>query len=458
MAPQSKATLTSGSIPQVLTRLTIPMIFGLFGMIAFNLVDAFFIGKLGTGEDSSALDALGFTMPVVLIMGAMGMGFSMGASAIIAKAIGEGNQTKVQRLTVDSLSLAFSFALLFVIVGLFTMDPVFMLLGAEGEVLELVKDYMRVWYIGVPFVIVPFVGNSSIRANGDTKTPAMIMMSMVGLNIILDPILIFGLGPVPSMGLEGAALATLISRLISLVLSVYVLKRMNMLTNRIPTLEEMLQSWKGVLHIGLPAAATNLVVPLTTALITNLVAQHGSAAVGALGVAAKIDLFAIMVVVALSSVMGPFVGQNIGAGQLDRLSKGVTLGEKFSIFWGLGMLVVIGLLGPWIAPIFSDNPKVVEVITLYLAIVPFGYAARCVYAIGNTILNVMDKPLLASTITLIQMFVVYLPMAYLGSSLFGLHGIFGAQALAFLVGGSVSYFLVMKTLRSMPEQMQLKTT
>ena len=186
-------------------------------------------------------------------------------------------------------------------IGSLTIEPVFRLLGATDDVLPLIKEYMEIWYLGVIVVIVPFVGNSAIRSNGDTRTPALIMICMVLLNGVLDPIMIFGWGPVPEMGMHGAALATVISRAIGLILSLYFLRyRDDLLSVKIPSFKKMYESWKGILFIGLPAAATNLVVPFTTALITELVATKGAAAVAALGVAARIDVLAIAVVVALS--------------------------------------------------------------------------------------------------------------------------------------------------------------
>ncbi|GAB4417360.1 MAG: MATE family efflux transporter [Bacteroidia bacterium] len=450
MSQRTRATLTEGPIAAQLTKLTIPMVFGVFSMVAFNLVDTYFVGQIGTEQ----LAALSFTLPVVMVLGAIGMGMSMGASAVVSQAIGAGDKQRVQRLTIDSLVLATIFALVFVALGLWTMDPLFRLLGAEGVVLGYVKEYMVTWYVGVAFVIVPFVGNSAIRADGDTLTPAVIMGSMVGLNIILDPIFIFGWWVVPAMGMKGAALATVIARALSLVLGLWVLWRKDMLTLAIPSWSTALDSWKSILRIGLPASATNLVAPLSTALITRLVAKHGEEAVAALGVSSRIDLFAIMLVVALSTVIGPFVGQNLGARKLDRLSEGVRLSQRFSILWGLAMLALLGLSARWVAAIFSDNPAVIDNIVLYLWSVPFGYSARCVYAIGNTILNVLNRPLLASTITLVQMFVIYLPMAYLGSYLWGLPGIFGALALAYTAGGTASYLWVRRELRRLQASAQ----
>ncbi|MDX1908838.1 MAG: MATE family efflux transporter [Bacteroidia bacterium] len=237
-----------------------------------------------------------------------------------------------------------------------------------------------------------------------------------------------------------------IARGFSLVVSLWVLHRAGMLTARRPSFEELRQSWSGILAVGLPASLTNLIVPLTSALITGIVARFGKEAVAALSVCARIDLFAIMAVVALSTVIGPFVGQNIGAREIGRVRTGVVLGQRFSLLYGLGISLLLAIAARWIAPLFSDNTLVIQHIILYLSVAPIGYAARGIYALGNTVLNVMNEPLTASLVTLIQMFGVYLPMAFLGANWFGLIGAFGAIPLAYTVGGTVSYLLVRRKL------------
>jgi len=438
MASSSKAKLTEGAIAPMLTRLTLPMILGIFAVVSFNLVDTYFVGQIGTNE----LAALSFTLPVVLILNAIGMGMSMGASAVVSRAVGKGNQERVKRLTVDSLFLAVVLAGIFVLIGIFTLKPLFRLLGASEEIIPLIGDYMYIWYIGVIFVIVPFVGNSCIRANGDTKTPAMIMVSMVVLNVILDPIFIFGWGPIPALEIKGAALSTVIARALSLVFGLYVLRRQNMLTRKIPDIKDLLESWRKILYIGGPASLTNLVVPLTTGLITSIVAGFGKEAVAALGVSSRIDLFAIMVVVALSSVLGPFVGQNLGAKKLDRLQQGVNISQRFGLVWGVLMLGILFFTGRYVGSLFTDNEEVIGHIALYLSIVPFSYSFRSIYALDNTILNVLNKPIMASIITITMMFGVYLPLAYAGAEYLGLAGVFGSIAVAYAYGGLLSYVLV----------------
>ncbi|WNJ18073.1 MATE family efflux transporter [Pontibacter sp. G13] len=443
MSTPRTSSLTSGPIAPTLARLTGPMILGMFSMIAFNLADFTFVGMIGTLDQA----AMSFTLPVVMILGAIGMGMSMGAAAVVSKAVGEENPKKVQRLTVDSLFLAVVLAGIFVFVGLLTIDPLFRALGANEETLPKIKEYMEIWYAGVIFVIVPFVGNSAIRAAGDTLTPAIIMISMVGLNILLDYLLILGPGPFPEMGIRGAAWGTLIARGFSLIFGMIVLFRRNMLTAAIPSAKDAWASWLSILKIGLPASATNLVVPMTTALITKIVSEFGEGAIAAIGVASRIDLFAIMVVVALSSVMGPFVGQNLGARKYQRLKEGIDMAQRFSLIWGIAMMGLLFLTSKWVAPIFTNDPEVIDILIQYLWIAPIGYAPRCIYALGNTILNTLGKPLQASSITIVQMFGIYLPMAWAGAQMFGLQGVFWSLALAYVAGGTASFLLVRREVK-----------
>ena len=221
MKKAGRANLTEGAVGRTLIKLTIPMFLAILAMVVFNLVDTAFVGRLGTEE----LAAISFTFPVVLVINSLAGGLGVGASAVISQAIGKGDRYRVQRLTTDSLGLSVMVGVVFVSIGLVTIDPLFRLLGATPEVLPLIRQYMTLWYIGVIFVVIPMVGNAAIRATGDTRTPATIMMVAAGINIILDPILIFGLGFFPGLGIAGAALATVIARAITLGASLWVLVR-----------------------------------------------------------------------------------------------------------------------------------------------------------------------------------------------------------------------------------------
>ena len=419
------------------------MIIGMVGMVAFNLVDTFFVGQLGTQE----LAALSFTFPIIMVIVSLAMGIGTGASAVISQAIGRGDHHKVQRLTTDSLILSFLLVAFFVAFGMLTIEPLFRLLGAEPEIIPLIREYMVIWYPGVLFVIIPMVGNNAIRATGDTKTPSAIMLVAVVVNIILDPLLIFGLGPFPMLGLTGAAIATVVSRAITLVVALWVLcYRDRMMTFELPATKELIDSWKSILYIGLPVAGTRLLSPVAMGVIISLVASYGHEAVAAFGVGTRIEFFALTVVFALSTVMGPFVGQNWGARRFERVNLGVRYSTVFSLVWGVAMFTVLALAARPIASLFNDDPQVISIIMLYLWIVPIGYALFGVFQISTMTLNVLNRPGPAAVLMIIQMFILYIPLAYLGSYLFGLAGIFAAIVLAYSLSGIASHFVLKRVL------------
>ena len=327
----NQAKLIEGNIPGQLVRLTLPMFVGILGMISFNLIDTFFVGRLGAKE----LAAMSFTFPVVMIIGSISMGLGIGASSVISRAIGEGAHRKVVRLTTDGLLLALLTVIVFVTAGLFTLEPLFTALGADAELLPLIESYMKIWYLGVPFVIIPMVGNNAIRATGDTKTPSAIMFVAIVVNSVLDPLLIFGIGPFPRMELEGAALATVIARAVTLIVAFWVLwKREKMLSLAIPKITQVFNSWKKILYVGVSAAGTNLIIPISIGIITRLVSAHGNEAVAGFGVASRIEAFSLTIMMALGSVMAPFAGQNLGAGKIGRIRTALKLGRGFSMVWG----------------------------------------------------------------------------------------------------------------------------
>ncbi|MCP4217056.1 MAG: MATE family efflux transporter [bacterium] len=441
MREERNKRLTQAPVGKTLTALTIPMIVGMAGIIAFNLVDTFFVGRLGTLE----LAAISFTFPVIMVITSIAVGIGTGASAAIARAIGEGNAEKVKRLTTDSLLLSVLIVIVFSIFGLLTIEPVFKLLGAKPELLPLIKSYMQLWYIGVPFVIIPMVGNSAIRATGDTKTPGLIMVVAVTINIILDPLFIFGLGPFPRWGLAGAAIATVISRAITFIISLSVLHfREKMLTWQVPKLADVVSSWRAVLYIGLPATGTHLIIPAVMSIVTRLIATYGPEAVAAFGVSTRIDMFTLMVIIALSSVLVPFIGQNHGAGKKERIKLGIKLSQKFAMLWGAAMFIVLLLGGNTIAAVFNDNVLVISNIRFYLLVVPISYGFQGVFILSSSAFNALNKPFPAVLLSLVHAFILYLPMAYIASHFFGLKGLFIAIPIANALAGAASFFWLRK--------------
>jgi putative MATE family efflux protein len=441
---QRAALLTHGPVGKTLIKLTIPMIFGLIGIVAFNLVDTYFVGKLGTSE----LAALSFTFPVVLVIGSLAMGIGMGASAVISRAVGEGDRDKVQRLATDSLLLALIFVGFFIVIGLFTIGPLFRALGAPEDILPLIRQYMKIWYPGMIFVVIPMVGNNAIRAIGDTRTPGLIMLVAAGVNGALDPLLIFGIGPFPRLEIVGAAIATVIARAVTLVVAVYVLWRRERLitVSRVP-FKKIFNSWKRVLYIGIPTAAARMIIPVGLGIITRMLSAYGPEAVASFGVSSRIEFFSLTVVTALSVVLGPFVGQNWGAGMHGRARTGVRYSSLFSMLWGALLWAVLALIARPVASQFNENPEVIDGIVLFLRIVPVGYGLQGILLLAVSTLNVLNKPLHSAALRVLQMFVLFVPFAILGSQLLGMSGIFAALSFSYLVSGLLSHLLLKKTMK-----------
>lgn len=427
--------LTTGRVSTQLTKLTLPMVWGVFAIVAFNLADTYFVSQLGTNE----LAAMSFTFPVVMVLGSIAMGLGVGAASVIARAIGEGDFHQVKVLTTNSLTLAMVVVGIFVAVGLATIKPLFTLLGANEIILPLVRQYMIVWYWGMIFLVIPMVGNNAIRAAGNTLTPSLIMTVASVVNIVLDPVFIFGFGSIPALGLQGAALATVISRATTLVASLWILHfSERMILWRVP-IAQTWGCWKKVLHVGLPAAGTNAINPISVGFITSLIAGYGAETVAGFGIASRIESFAVIALMALSASMAPFVGQNWGAQKYSRVHEALRLSSIFCLIWGIFIAIFLGLTAPQLATIFDRNVEVVATASLYLRLVPISYAAYGVMSIATSTFNALGKPLPAVAMTVARMLIIYVPLAYLGSRLFGVVGIFAAASLANAVVGIVAY-------------------
>ncbi|GAH17157.1 unnamed protein product, partial [marine sediment metagenome] len=262
---------------------------------------------------------------------------------------------------------------------------------------------------------------NAIRATGDTITPSAIMVVAIVINLTLDPMLIFGIKPFPRLELAGAALATVIARAVTLVVSLLVLTcREKMLTFKVPKPKDVFNSWKQILYVGLPAAGTNMIIPVSIGIITRLVSSYGSESVAGFGVASRIEHFALTLVMALSTVLIPFVGQNFGAGKHARIQMGVKYSQIFAMLWGAFIFILLIISARMIAGIFNKNPAVISSIVLYLIIVSISYGAHGVFLLTASTFNALNKPLPASGLSILRMFILYIPFALLGSRLFGL--------------------------------------
>ena len=434
--------ITGAPEARVLAKLAAPMMIGILGMSIFNIMDTFYVARLGTAE----LAALSFTFPVIMIISSVAHGLGVGMTAAVSKAAGSGNNEKLVNVISWGLLLAAALVVIVVIGGELTVKIVFTALGADDQTLPLITDYMQIWYIGAAFVVIPMIGNSAIRGLGDTKLPSTVMLTAAAINTVLDPLLIFGIGPFPEMGVKGAALSTVFARFITFNVALWILiKREKVISFKNPS--SAVSAWKELLFVGIPNTLIKLIIPLGTAVITRIISSHGQEAVAGFGVASKIEMFSLMPLMALTAVTPIFVGQNISAGKGFRVLKGLSLSARFAVIYGVFISLLLFFFGRNIAGFFNKSPDVVSVVFLYMIIVAPAFCFRGMMDLSVTSLSVIEKPVHSAVISLIQMFVLYIPMAYLGSRVLGVKGIFGALSVSLVITGLSSFFGVRKYIK-----------
>lgn len=441
----SGGRLTTGPIPRHVRALTIPMVGGIMAVISKSIVDTYFVAQLGT----DALSAMAFMFPVMMIVANLAIGLGAGTSSVVARCIGEGDSSQVRRRATDGLILAFVLVSAMSLVGLATLEPLFTLLGADASVMVHVKAYMRTWYWGIAFLVVPMVGNGIIRATGDAKIPGIMMAVSALLNAALDPVLIFGLFGVPKFGIQGAALATVISNVMTFCGALAILYfRERLIEFRPPPVSEFIVSAKDILRIGLPASVTNMINPIGTAFVTAIIARFGAEAVAGYGVATRIESLAVVVMLALSASVGPVVGQNAGAGQFGRVKETLFFAYKVCAVWGVLMAVVLYFAGPTVAEVFDTNPEVIEVATTYLAIVPISFVGYGLGIVTAATFNALGRPLGATLLTVVRVVVVSVPVTYFASEAIGWQGIVVGAALGNIMVGLAALVVARRTINS----------
>lgn len=431
-----KARLTEGPVGRHLVNMTVPVLFGITTMMAQGFVDAWFVGRVGVRE----LAALSFGFPILMIVTSVAIGLGAGTSSVVARAIGANDHRRARRLATDSLFLSFIITALVSLLGFVTIEPLFRLLGAPEDMIPLIRGYMVILYSGVPFVVVGMVGMSSMRATGDTRLPSMLMVLAAAINIALDPILIFGVGPIPAMGLNGAAMAALLARGSIFFGTLYLMRyRLNMISLNKPDPGELKKSWQDILHVGIPAAGTNAIIPIGMTVITAMIAQYGPEAVAGFGVANRIESLTLVVFYALSAVIGPFVGQNMSRGNHARILRALNLCAMFCIGLGLLIAALLASLADFLPALFSDTQELISVTRMYLLVVPISYGAYGIVMIMNASFNGMGKPFPAVYISVGRMIVLYVPLAFIGRHYFDIAGIFVAFTAANILSGLIAF-------------------
>ncbi len=436
--------LLNHPIRPTLVRMTLPMMLGIVSLMLFNLVDIYFVSMLGTEQMAS----LAFTFPVTFSVVSLAIGFGIGTSATLARLIGSGDQKQAAELASDNLLMTLLLVFLFSLAAQWVMVPLFRLLGADDLHLGYIMDYMGIWWFGAVFMVTNMVANSTLRARGDTKTPALVMAVSSVINVLLDPLFIFGWGPIPALGIKGAALASVVawaSVFFYVLLVLY--KRYQLIVLVKPQLARIWGHWNQVMKIGLPAALSNMLTPIAGGVLTAFVAHHGTEAVAAFGVGNRLESLSLLVCLALSMTLPPFISQNYGAGQIERVKTAYQGAIIFALGWQFLIFLLLLVLQSPISQLFADSDAVREPLLLWLTIVPLGFGMQAVIFLSASTFNALHLPMRAMRISIMRLFVFYIPLAWLTNYLWGLEGMFTAFVLANALTAIIAYRWVMVSLQ-----------
>lgn len=435
--------LLEGPIAATLLRKTLPVIGGMIAMMSFNLVDTWFISRLGT----EPLAAVSFTFPVVFTVISLAIGLGIGTSAVVARRLGRGEFEAVRRRTTDAALLALAVGLLMTLLGLATLEPLFRLLGADDALMPHIRDYMGIWYLGAAAVIVPRVLNSVLRAHGNTVTQGLMMALAAGANVLLDWLLIFGVGPFPAMGVSGAALATVLSWGLMAVALGFQKELRGLIDLAGLTPAGLLESWRELGRIAGPAALTSVFTPVAMGLLTRIIAGYGHDAVAGFGVGTRIEAVAQIAVLGLSMTLSPLVSQNAGAGQLDRVRRAIFGCFAFVLAWQLLVWLLLQGLAPWVVAGYAERDGVGEVLRTFLWLVPLGLGAQGVVILAVSSCNALHRPARAMRLSVTRLFLLLVPLAWLGGRLAGTTGVFAGMLAANGLMAIVAWWQVRRLLR-----------
>ncbi|MEM7282498.1 MAG: MATE family efflux transporter [Pseudomonadota bacterium] len=412
------------------------MALALVALISFEAVDLFFIAQLGVVP----LAAVSLTFPVIALLTGIGIGFEAGAASCVSRAVGRKNNSLSRRLTTDAVVMAGIVTLLLCLIGQRTIQPLFNLLGGAPELLPYFREYLSIWYWVEPIAIMLWTALASIRARGHAPLESKLIIAAAVINLILDPLLIFGLFGFPRLEVQGAAIASLIANGVVFGYALLHLKfRLNVFASPWADLKDILHSLKELATIGIPAIATNAIIPISNGIIVSLVAAYGVTATAAFGVAMRIEPLALIPYYALSAVSSPFAGQNIAAGKHMRLFEGQRVILRFCIGLGLVLALVIAIVAKPLAGLFSSEPDVLHIASMYLWFVAPSYGIYGVVMAINASFNGIGNPLPAVAISAARVIIVLLPIVFVAQKMFGLFGIFAAISIANLVVGIGAY-------------------
>lgn len=432
-----RTDFTVGNIPRHLLIFAIPMLVGNLLQTFYNTVDSIWVGRfLGSG----ALAAVSVSFPVLFLFVAFATGLGIGNNVMIAQYLGAKKEEEVARTITNALTV-------FTVIGLFTMmagllfhQSILKIIKTPDEIMPLASSYLLIFLLGLPFLFIYNAINTIFQGMGNSKTPLRLLVYATVLNVILDPILILGIGPFPRMGIAGAALATTISQGLSGILGLSALQKTGFVRFTkgfifSPRLSRIM------FRLGLPASAQQTVLSLGFLMMTSIVNAFGKNVIAAFGAGSRVDQFAFLPAMTFSLAISSVVGQNLGALNFQRAKDVARWGAIISSLFAVVTTVVIFLITPSIIHIFTTDPQVVELGIVYLRIVSFSYLPLALMFAYNGFLRGAGDTFQTMLNTILTLWIVRIPLAKILSSLPQLQeqGIWISQIIGPTAGFLIAY-------------------
>ncbi|OGO02139.1 MAG: hypothetical protein A2Y90_03030 [Chloroflexi bacterium RBG_13_52_12] len=429
---------------RLLVALSLPGIASTITTSLYNIVDTIWVARLG----HEAIAALTIVFPYQILFYAVGGGTGIGISAIVSRRFGEKNLEATNHVAGQIFFLSAFWGLLFLMAAVFFSGNILRAIGATPDIMEYSKQYLVITSYGAPLMILAMVMSSLIRGSGDAVKPMVIMIFATVINIILDPLLILGLGPFPEMGVRGAAWATFTAQCCGALLGLYYFFA-NKTAFRIKAGHILpdIRILRDIYRVGAPTMILQIVESFAFMLFNIVVSSFGSVAIAAVGIVIRISDFAYMPIMGVSHGLLPIVGFCFGARNFKRLWRAV----KLASIWIVALLAVITILfeifTPQLIGIFSKDAEF-----LSMAVPAMRIMLSTMVFIGPTIMFVtafqgLSKGKTALVLSLIRQFIIFVPLLFLFRYLFGLTGVWVSAPISDTLGFLVSFAFVYREYR-----------
>ena len=427
------------------------MIPATLALSGYNLVDAYFVGQMvGKTAADAPMAAMGFTLPVVMLIGCLFHGLGIGVSAPAAQALGGNKLERAARGSSSGVLMIMLVSILTAIIGMSCVKSVFSSFGAQGEVLELVIEYMDIWYFGCFTASIAMAGHGLLISVGDNRMASTLMMTGMIINALLDPLFIFGWGFLPALGIRGAALATIFAQATGGSISMYILWRKHHLIRfrKIP-FAELRNYWIVTLRYAIPASLGMLMMPVGMTVITRLTATFGTAAMAGCTAAGRLETIAFVIPMSLGMTLTPFIAQNYGARRYDRIREGLIFAFKFAFVFLFASAVIFALLARFIAPHFCNSAEAQDVMAKCIMISVWGLSGVEIHRFAGFSYTGCGRPAAAAMLNGMRFLLFLIPFSLIAWYFRSLNGLFVARLAADVLSGVVGAFLALRTINAL---------